>query len=134
MTKVNPFRQFMTLVMMSLALSACANLNPLSVAQTPEQKYAAVKLGYDALLTPAVQLIQDESVPVAARRALQTTVAQSGEVYKSLNAAYVDYLVAKQTFTGADKDQRLAVVAAQLDNWIKQLEQHTNSLATALKR
>jgi hypothetical protein len=113
-------------------LSACANLNPIAVAETPEQKYAAVKLTYDALLTPAVQLIEDTAVPTALRRAMQDAVARSGETYKALNAAYADYLVARETFTGADRTQRLAVVAASLDGWIAQLERHIDALAAGL--
>lgn len=134
MTRSNPFSKFVVLVMAALTLGACANLNPIAVAQTPEQRYAAVKLTYDALLTPAVQLIEDQSAPIALRRALQDAVATSGETYKALNAAYVDYLIARETFAGAERDQRLAVVGASLEGWINQLERHIDTIATALKR
>lgn len=122
------------LLAMAAMLAACANLNPIAVAQTPEQKYAAVKLTYDALLTPAETLVADTAVPAQVRRALQDTVAQSGDVYRSLNRAYADYIVARETFTGADREQRLAVVAGALDGWITQLEGHIDSIAAALKR
>jgi hypothetical protein len=118
-------------VMVAL-LSACANLNPLAVAETPEQKYAAVKLTYDALLTPAVQLVENTAVPNDLRRAMQDAIARSGETYKALNAAYADYVVARETFTGVDRDQRLAVVAASLDGWITQLGQHVDAIAGGL--
>ena len=134
MFRVNPFQKLMATAVMALALSACANLNPIAVAETPEQKFAAVKLTYDALLTPAVQLIQDETAPLALRRALQDAVATSGDTYKALNAAYTDYLVAREAFSGAEKAQRLAVVGASLEGWIAALEKHIDTLAAALKR
>jgi hypothetical protein len=128
------------MVLLAGLLSGCANgflnpnLNPIAVAETPEQKYAAVKLSYDALLTPAVQLIEDETAPAPLRLALQEIVAQSGETYRSLNAAHVDYLVARATFAGAERDRRLAVVGAELESWIAKLEGHTDSIAKSLGR
>ena len=86
-----------------------------------------------ALLTPAVQLVEDADAPVALRRALQDAVARSGETYRALNAAYADYLVAREAFTGAEREQRLAVVGASLEGWVNQLEAHIDTLATALK-
>jgi hypothetical protein len=121
------------LLLMAATLSACANLNPIAVAETPEQKYAAVKLTYDALLTPAVQLVENTAVPNDLRRAMQDAIARSGETYKALNAAYADYVVARETFTGADREQRLAVVAASLDGWITQLGQHVDAIAGGLR-
>jgi hypothetical protein len=126
---------FLPLLVVAMLLSACQGLNPLAVAETPAQRYAAVKLTYDALLTPAVTLVQDEAAPVAVRRTVQQAVAASAGVYASLNAAYVDFQVARVAVqAGESPEARLTTAAAELENWIAQLDGHLTALASALDR
>lgn len=117
-----------------LAVAACQTTNPLAVAQTPEQKYAAVKLTYDALLTPAQQLVADTTVPADVRRTVQAAVGQSGQIYRSLNAAYIDYVAAKaQLAAGTTSADKVKIAADNLAKWDAQLEAALGSIATSLK-
>jgi hypothetical protein len=117
------------------ALTACQNLNPLAVAQTPAQKYAAVKLTYDALLTPAVDLVEDTTAPIDLRRNVQRAVASSGEAFKSLNTAYVDYVAARATLAqGATTSEKLELATANLEQWVSTLESDLGNIARLLDR
>jgi len=117
------------------ALTACSALNPLHVAQTPEQKYAAVKLTYDALLTVAQTFVADQTIPPDARRAVQSAVGKSGELYKSLNTAFVEYVAAKsQLAAGATTSDKLNVATTNLATWVAQLEAAVGPLAVLLHR
>lgn len=119
----------------TLLVVACQVSNPLAVAQTPEQKYAAVKLTYDALLTPAQTFVADPAIPADARRAVQAAVGKSGELYRSLNGAYVDYIAAKaQLAAGATTADKLNIASANLAQWEQQLEAALGPLASLIAK
>lgn len=118
-----------------LFVVACQTTNPLAIAQTPEQKYAAAKLTYDAVLSAVQTFVADSSIPADARRGVQAAAARSGELYKSLNGAYVEYVAAKaQLAAGTTTSDKLTVASANLLQWEQQLEQAIGGIATALKR
>lgn len=103
-------------------LAACVN-SPISIAETPAQKYAATKLTYDAVLSVAVPVLEDNAVPLEARRALQTAIADSGEIYRSANRAYVDYVAARAELqAGATTSEKLEIATRNLERWLAQLE------------
>lgn len=123
-----------TAAIVASLFAACATTNPLAVAQTPAQKYAAIKLTYDALLTPAATVVADTTVPANTRRALQAAVAASGDIYNSLNTAYIDYLAAKGALgAGETTSDKLNIASANLDHWIAQLQTVVERLATLIK-
>lgn len=121
-------------IALAAAVVACTS-NPLAVAQTPEQKYAAVKLTYDALLTPAQAFVSDTTIPADTRRAVQAAVAKSGDLYRSLNTAYVDYVAAKaQLAAGTTSADKLNIASANLANWEQQLEGAVGGLASLIAK
>src|SRR5688572_31836368 len=75
-------RLLFTAMLVSI-VTACAALNPLAHAVTPEQKYDAALLTYDAVLEPALEVLEDPAAPLELRRSIQTGIAKSGEVYAS---------------------------------------------------
>lgn len=111
-------------------LVACAT-SPVSIAQTPAQKYAAVKLTYDAVLAVAVPVIEDTAVPINVRRSLQTAVAESGEIFGTLNDAYVQYVAARAELGAAETtSERLEVATRNLERWLAALDETVLRIAS----
>lgn len=116
-------------------LAGCAGANPLAVAETPAQKYAAVKLSYDAVLSAALVVIEDTSLPVNLRRSTQAAVAESGELYKTGNQVYTDYLAARGALAaGTTTSEKLEVATVNLEHWLEQMEQHVARIAALAHR
>lgn len=105
------------------ALTACASLNPIAVANTPEQRYNATLLTYDAILEPAIEVLEDESVPVEVRRSIQAAIATSGEAYDAATSAYSDYKRARAAVAAGGQGQVLEVASENLARWTAELEQ-----------
>lgn len=115
-------------------LVACAS-NPIAVAETPAQKYAAIKLTYDAVLSGALELVRDQSVPAEVRTRIQQSAAASGEIYRNANAAYVQFVAARaELAAGQTRSEKLDVATANLERWLGQLETVAGQLAAALDR
>lgn len=114
-------------------IAACANLNPVAVAETPEQRYNAAKLAYDALLTPAIEIIEDPAAPIGVRRTLQELVGTSGELYRAGNAVYADYRAARAAVAAGESPQdRLDIATANLERWAAELNEAVDLIATAI--
>jgi len=130
----DPFRFFIFFMLFGLVAlaAACAN-SPLSLAETVEQKYDAVRLTYDALLTPAVAAIEDEALPIEARRQIQSLVQQSATVYALGIDLYVEYRAARAAFAAGDSpESRLRIATDNLERWADRLETVLDSIALAL--
>lgn len=126
---------WLPLLLLVMLLEACAGLNPVAVAETPAQKYAAVKLTYDAVLTVGVQIVQDSTVPNEVRRPLQAAIAASGDVYRSANEAYVQFVAARgELATGQTSSAKLDIATANLEKWIGQLQTAGGRLAALAHR
>ena len=113
-----------------LIVTACAT-SPIAIAESPAQKFAATKLTYDAVLAVAVPVLQDNAVPLEARRVLQTAIADSGEIYRSANRAYVDYVAARaELAVGTTTSEKLEIATRNLDRWLATLEETIGRLTT----
>lgn len=112
-------------------LTACAT-SPLAIAQTPEQKYAAIKVTYDAVLAGAQTFVADTTAPADLRRAVQAAAVESGTIYVSANQAYQEFVAAKAQLAAAPDTPgaRLDVATQNLERWLGQLD----SAAADLKR
>lgn len=126
----SPLRRFGELVITLLVLAvlyACAGLNPVAVAQTPEQRYDAAILSYEALLAPATEIVEDVGAPPPVRRSLQAAIAESGEIYRTSKTVFTEFTAAKAQVTAAapGAGARLDVATANLESWIAKLEDVT---------
>lgn len=128
------FIEFLTLVAVLVLLVGCARLNPIAIAETPEQKYDAAVLTYNALLEPATQIVEDPAAPADLRRALQATIAQSGEVYRTARDAFDEFQRAKGLVEDAGAGNRIEAAAANLETWLLQLEGISARLAALTNR
>lgn len=116
------------------ALIGCAS-NPLAVAETPAQKYAAVKLSYDAVLSAALVVIEDTALPANLRRSTQAAVAESGELYKTGNQVYTDYLAARGELAGgATTSEKLEIATVNLEHWLEAMESAVARIAALAHR
>lgn len=82
------------LVCVLAAVPACAALNPIdpiAVAQTPDQQAFALLSAYAAVLETAADLARDPAVPAAVKRALSEAEATATPVVLALAAAFDAY-------------------------------------------
>lgn len=105
-----------------MLLGGCA-LNPIAVAETPDQKYDATLLTYDAILEPALTLLEDPTTPVELRRTLQQAIAASGNVYTSATQAYANFKNARALVAAGGEGRALEVATENLERWLAELEQ-----------
>jgi hypothetical protein len=120
-------------LVLSLALAACA-LNPIAVANTPEQKYDATLLTYDAVLEPALQLLEDPRAPLELRRSIQAAIAQSGQVYASAQSAFANFKAAKAAVAAGGPGGQLDAATENLGMWTQQLADVLANLKTLTNR
>lgn len=118
------------LAVLAVVAAGCANINPVSVAETPEQRYDAVRMAYDALLEPAVEIVEDESAPLELRRDLQDAIADSGDVYSAGTRVYTEYRAARAAVAAGDSpESRLEIATQNLDEWVRDLNGILDELA-----
>lgn len=108
-----------------LVLVGCA-LNPISRAETPEQKYDATLLTYDALLEPALEVLEDPAAPANLRLSIQGAIANTGEIYGAAVKAHADFVAARAAVAAGGPGQVLEVATENLEKWTADL---TDSLA-----
>jgi hypothetical protein len=128
---------FISLLLLAVLVfsSGCASLNPVAVAETPAQKYAAVKLTYDAVLSVAVKLVEDPTAPVEIRRGLQAATLASRDVYQAANQAYVDFVAARgELAAGVTTSDKLTIATQNLEKWSGQLDVVVGRLAALSHR
>jgi hypothetical protein len=122
---LNPSRslslQLLVTIVALAVVQACA-LNPVAVAETPEQKFNAVLLTYDALLEPALEVLEDPNVADNVRRSLQAHIAVTGEVYSGAVASYADFRAARAAVAAGGPGTVLATATANLEKWANDLE------------
>lgn len=102
-------------------LGACA-LNPVAVAKTPEQKYNAALLSYDAALEVALEILEDPQAPTNIRTSLRAAVLASGEVYTSAQATFAEFKAAKAAVAAGGPGAQLDVATENLAKWTADLE------------
>lgn len=135
MSRIRPLAPLLFLATLVAFAAGCAGLNPVAVAETPAQKYAAVKLSYDAVLSAAVGVIEDTSLPANVRRSTQAAVAESGELYRTGNQVYTDYLAARgELSAGTTTPEKLEIATVNLEHWLEQMEQHVARIAALAHR
>lgn len=120
----------LVLVALFMALTACAALNPIAHAETPEQKYDAALLTYDAILEPALELLEDPTAPANLRRSLQTAIAASGEIYGAGVDVFSKFKAAKAEVAAGGPGTVLATATANLENWMRDLDESLARIQT----
>ena len=98
---------------------ACAALhlgpqiaNPISAAQTNDQRAYALIASYGALIETATTLVRDPGVPLEAKLALGRAEAAATPAVQTLEAAFAGYMRARFAFEAASHGDQSATTRA----------------------
>jgi len=120
-------------LLMALTLSGCGITDVFEAAETPEQKYVAVSGTYEIILETADELVHNPSTPLEVVQAIDDTQKRTTPVFDALDQAFLDYMVAKAELeAGETTEERLAILAANLGNYIDQAMRAYRDLAAAV--
>jgi hypothetical protein len=112
-------------------LAGCAN-GFFSVAETPAQKAYGIERSYNIVLEDALEIASASSTSANVRESIQRAEATSTPVIDSLSDALAAYEVERaKVDTGVSTAELLAVVAANLENWIAEAQRALISLQSA---
>lgn len=128
-------RSSMLLIITWLALAGCQSINPMSIAETPAQKAYALERSYNIVLAGALDLVNDPAVSAGIKSNIRSIERRTTPVVDNLSEAFADYVVAKSALaSGTGSEERIEIVAANLENWIRQAERAIVELANAVDR
>jgi len=104
----HPFRALALACALTLT-PACAALhlttpNPISAAQTNDQRAYAVIESYGALVETATIVVRDPSVPIEAKRAIGRAEAIATPNVQTLEVAFTAYLRARAAYAASSAD------------------------------
>lgn len=123
----------MLLMIAALAMIGCAGTNPMAVAETPLQKAYALERSYNIVLEGALDLVNDSAVPESIKEGVRATERRTTPIVDDLSEAFANYVLARAQFdAGESTQERLDIVSANLDSWIRQAESALVDLARAL--
>ncbi len=126
-------RTLLLIVAMTM-IAGCQGLNPFAAAETIEQQAFAVEASYNIALQTAVDLVADPAVPQSAKDRILATEKQASEVVETLADATDEYLRARALFeAGMSNEQKLTLVANNLEQWILRAESAIGRLSTVIK-
>jgi uncharacterized protein (UPF0147 family) len=132
-SKVNQIAAMLTMVA-AFALTACGTLNPLSHAQTIEQKAYALYGEFVVVEEQAAVAVQDANVPKNVRSSIAAADAAAKPVADELlkSAAAVKG-IRDELAAGHSTEEQLVIATASLQRWYNELSQQLPRLAAALK-
>lgn len=124
----------MVLMVATFALSACGTLNPLSHAQTAEQKAYALYGEFVVVEEQAAAAVQDPAVPSNVRHAIAAADAAAKPVADELlKTAAVVKGIREDLAAGKTTEEKLVVATANLQRWYTELSQQLPRLADAVR-
>lgn len=125
---------YVGLVAVALLLSACGTLNPLSHAQTAEQKAYALYGEFVVVEEQAAAVVGDSSVPSTFRAAIVNADSAAKPVADSLlDAAVAAKSVRDDLAQGKSTDEKVAIATANLLQWYAALSEKLANLVSAVK-
>jgi len=128
-------RSSVLLFITMLALAGCQSINPMSIAETPAQKAYALERSYNIVLAGALDLVNDPAVPAGVKSNIRSVERRTTPIVDNLSQAFADYTVARAALSsGTGSQERIEVIAANLEGWIKQAERAIVELANAVDR
>lgn len=126
-----PFAIASTFAVAVVSISGCQS-EPVAAAQTLDQKAAALLGDYNIYAAAAVTIGSNTGVPAAARKALLDAVIASKPIADSMDSALRLYRTAESALSaGTTTADKVAIVAANLTDWLNQLVPLVNSLESA---
>lgn len=133
MQRIYSYRSSMLLIITWLMLTGCAASNPIAVAESPAQKAYAIERTYNIVLAGALDLVNDPAVSQGIKSNIRSVEKRTTPIVNQLSEAFTAYTVARAQFdAGQSTQERLAVVARNLADWITQAERALIELAAAV--
>lgn len=128
----SPFA-FLALLVTVAALEACS-VNPLQVAETPAQRAYALERAYNIVLENAVTIVENPATPEGLRERIRDVEASTTPLIDALSNAFASYEYARAEFElGESTEERLAIAAASLEEWLTRAEQALIELSRAIR-
>lgn len=129
----NRYLSFFVLLLL-IGLQGCASTNPIGAAETAEQRAYAAYGTFVIFQEQAVELVEDENIPDAAKLSIIEAEEQAKPVADSLLDAYVNFIAIKAEFDAGETSQdRLIAAANSLDDWVNRLAPLINELVRNIK-
>ena len=125
--------QVLLMMVMVFTLQACAYTSPYEAAETPGQKALALLGPYDIIQADAEGVVNDASIPLSVRRAVQRAEDVATPVILELDKAFAKYqVISAQLAQGQSTQEKLDIATANLNDWIRQAEEAIADLGTAI--
>lgn len=122
------------MVVAAFALTACGTLNPLSHAQTVEQKAYALYGEFVVVEEQAAAAVQSTDVPSNVRKSIAAADAAAKPVADELlKSAAVVKGIRDDLRAGQSTEEKLVIATAQLQRWYTELSQQLPRLADAVR-
>ena len=114
------FELLIVAALISVILSGCHS-NPLTVAQTPEEKAYALYGTFVVFEEQAAIVIKQAATPVDAKTAIRKADAAAKPVADALLAAVREYILIKgELAAGTTTNDKLVLATANLNKWVAQ--------------
>ncbi len=129
-------RQLQTFYLLAimLLLQACAGANPISKAETTEQRAYAAYGTFVIIEERAAELVSSGRVPDSAVRAIGRADAAAKPVADSLLDATLEFTVIRTEFeAGGTGEGRFIRAMDELNGWVERLRPLVANLITAVK-
>lgn len=124
----------MLLMVAAFALSACGTLNPLSHAQTVEQKAYGLYGEFVVVEEQAAAVVQSADVSSNVRHAIAAADAAAKPVADELlKSAALVKSIREELAQGQSTEEKLVIATANLQRWYTELSQQLPRLADVLK-
>lgn len=120
--------------LISLVLQACASINPISQAETVEQRAYAVYGTYVIMQESAAVLVSGGNLPNSAVLAIADADERAQPVLDSLLLTFREYLVVKAEFDAGRAEQgTLLTILENVNSWIERAVPMVNNLTAAVE-
>ena len=122
------------LLLFVVALSGCTGMNPVKVAESPEQQAYAAYGTFVIFQEKAANIVEDRTIPRGVRLKIIEAEERAKPVADSLLDAFAEFLTVKAEFqAGTTDEERFVIAANSLNDWVTQLAPLINDLVRSIK-
>lgn len=122
------------LLVILFALQACAGANPISKAETTEQRAFATYGTFVIIEEQAAKLVSSGSIPNSAVRAIGRADAQAKPVADSLLDATLEFTVIRVEFeAGGSGEEKFVRAMNELNGWVERARPLIANLISAVQ-
>lgn len=129
------FSAFVTALLLfgALTISACKTINPVTAAETPEQRAYAVYGTFVVAEELGAKIVTDATTPASVKQAIKDADAKAKPAADALlDATQQVMTVRAQLAAGATTEDKLKTVIANLDTWITDASPKVSALLKAV--